>query len=216
MFYCVYQHLRATCQNISHWRQNVYTRSFRKGKSFFTLFPNGIFMRTMFHVPCFRWNVLLSKNFFVEPSMWISLVSCVVQWKANIFYFSHSFIFLFREYHSQFSCCVYIFSRPQTQTWEKKKGENKKTLGKTKRRKEEKEKTFPTLNAFSKLLFVFFFVFPSFPFSRLRTFHWLGTTKQYLLLKSSHYSFALSLSHSLSPPQFLVVVKTTTSMMWIS
>lgn len=197
LFYCdVHQHLRGTCQ--IHWKRNVYTRSFfekRERKVFvfsFTLFSHGIFMRTMFHV-------LDGMCRFSRSCMYtFSTVSCVVQWKANIFFFPPSkycfFVRIILNFRAwTFSAAARVLNR---------KANEKYSLPTNDR------KVFQLSTLFRNYFFVFF-IFPSFPFSRLRTFHWLGTTQRYLLLKSS--SFIPSLF-----PHFLVVVKTTKSMMWIS
>lgn len=75
------------------------------------------------------------------------------------------FLSAFREYPSWFPCCCIHFTNSS---------EGKKRKLSAKRGREEKF-VLPTLNAFSKLLFCVFH-FPFLPFSRLRTFHWLGTT----------------------------------------
>lgn len=133
----------------------VYTRSFRKRKKFFLHY----FLMEYSWEPCFPMECSPLWNVFVESPTCISLVSCVVQWKANIFYFSHSFIFHFREYHSQFPCCVYIFSHPQTQNARKEskaRGRKENSRQNEAQGRKENGKSFPTLNAFSKLLLRFF------------------------------------------------------------
>lgn len=68
------------------------------------------------------------------------------------------------------------------------------------------QKTFSNSRARFRNYFSRVFVFPSFPFSRLRSFHWLRQLG-YLLLESSSFILSLFL-----PLHILVVVKTTTSL----
>lgn len=175
---------------------NPTCRSFRMGKqSFpFTLFFHGIFMRSENEniVPRSLWNVLFFPN--AENSIQYHLVSCVGLWKSNEFYLLTENI-VFPENHSKYFRAVCIISINVSKV---------KTLSPKER---TKKKLFRLSTNFEITFCVF--VFPSFPFSRLRTFHWLGTTQRYLLLKSS--SFILLLF-----PQNLLVVKATASILWIS
>lgn len=68
--------------------------------------------------------------------------------------------------------------------------EGKENSNLSAKRGREEKRCASNSQRFSKLLFCVLH-FPFLPFSRLRTFHWLGTNQRYLLLKSS--SFILSL-----------------------
>lgn len=105
LFWCISAFARNMPKYIPSKTKLCIHDHFEKGKSFFLHY----FLMEYSWEPCsmFSMECAFSPKVLVEPSMCtISFVSCVVQWKANIFYFSHSFILLFREYHSRFPCCV--------------------------------------------------------------------------------------------------------------
>ena len=204
----VHRHLRAV--PLRRQKLCIHDR-FEKGKKCFcTLFSDGIFMRIMFSIGKALFSlekVVLTSSSTRKPHCIPSLVSCVVQWKANIFCFSHSIILLFRVYHSQFPCCVYIFFHPRTpSTLKGKGGEKRKTLG---RKKKKKKKLFQLSTLFRSYFCVFF----RFPFIHFQSFANISLTWNNLnniCCSSRHIIHSLFLTHFVflsSSPHFLVVVK---------
>jgi hypothetical protein len=156
-------------------------------------------MRTMFSIG--KALSLGEERCSAEPfDAYTSLVSCVVQWKANIFCFSHSFIFLFREYHSQFPCCVYIFSRPfePPHTAESQKRGKGGEARKENSQAGKKEKVFQ-LSTLFRSYFCVFFVFPFIPFQSFANIS-LTWNNLNICCSSRHIIHSLSFTRSFSFP----------------
>lgn len=160
-------------------------------------------MRTMFSIGK---ALFLSENKKIRCrkslDAYTSLVSRVVLWKANIFYFSHSFIFLFREYHSQFPCSVYIFFLAHSESKGKEEDEgakNEKSLSHGKERK----KKFSNSQRFFEVTFACFFRFSLHSLSVVcEHFIDLEQLKLSVAQVVTSFSRSLSIARSLFLPAF--------------